>query len=115
MRKQRLLAHDWPGNLDELHAVVELAFTRCTARASQSPIAVARSAASGRARGRSPLDGTLERIERRVLARALERADGNKSEAARLLGLARTTFIDKLRRHGLDESASSSSSGGSVD
>jgi DNA-binding protein Fis len=31
----------------------------------------------------------------------MERAAGNKSEAARALGLKRTTFLDKLKRHGL--------------
>ena len=34
-----------------------------------------------------------------------ERAAGNKSEAARLLGLKRTTFLDKLRRHRIDDAA----------
>jgi transcriptional regulator of acetoin/glycerol metabolism len=44
-----------------------------------------------------------------VLQHALERTGGNKSEAARLLGLPRTTFLDKLRRHGLDEPGKSRS------
>ena len=38
-----------------------------------------------------------------MLKRALDRTGGNKSEAARMLGLPRTTFIDKLRRHNLDD------------
>ena len=40
-----------------------------------------------------------------MLERALERAAGNKSKAARLLGLKRTTFLDKLRRHSLEDEA----------
>ena len=48
-----------------------------------------------------PYDGTLRDLERRILVHALETAEGNKSEAARLLGLKRTTFLDKLRRHDL--------------
>ena len=53
--------------------------------------------------GEDPLDATLAEIEERALLRALQRTDGNKSEAARLLGLKRTTFLDKLRRFGLDD------------
>ena len=111
--QQRLLAHDWPGNLDELQAVIELALTRCTGAritCADLPLLGPQQPVEQRASGH-PLDGTLERIERRVLARALERADGNKSEAARLLGLKRTTFLDKLRRYGLDDGSTSSPSG----
>ncbi|HJK96301.1 MAG TPA: helix-turn-helix domain-containing protein [Polyangiaceae bacterium LLY-WYZ-14_1] len=48
-----------------------------------------------------PLDGTYAAVERRLLERALEKTGGNKSAAARLLGLKRTTFLDKVRRHHL--------------
>jgi len=48
-----------------------------------------------------PLDGTYAAVERRLLERALEKTGGNKSAAARLLGLKRTTFLDKVRRHDL--------------
>ena len=47
--------------------------------------------------------GTYLVVERRLLERALRKSGGNKSEAARVLGLKRTTFLDKLRRDGLDE------------
>ena len=53
--------------------------------------------------GDDPLDATLSDVEERALLRALQRAQGNKSEAARLLGLKRTTFLDKLRRLGIDD------------
>jgi DNA-binding NtrC family response regulator len=51
------------------------------------------------------LSGTYLEVERRLLERALLRSGGNKSEAARMLGLKRTTFLDKLRRHGLEQRA----------
>lgn len=53
--------------------------------------------------GEDPLDATLAEIEERALLRALQRTGGNKSEAARMLGIKRTTFLDKLRRFGLDD------------
>ena len=51
------------------------------------------------------LRGTYLEVERRLLERALLRSGGNKSEAARILGLKRTTFLDKIRRHGLEQRA----------
>jgi two-component system response regulator AtoC len=43
----------------------------------------------------------LDRLERTLIAQALEAAGGNQSEAARRLGLSRTTLIDRMRKHGL--------------
>jgi transcriptional regulator with GAF, ATPase, and Fis domain len=42
-----------------------------------------------------------ERHERDRLVRALAAADGNKAEAARALALPRSTFLSKLKKHGL--------------
>jgi two-component system response regulator HydG len=96
----RLLAHPWPGNFEELAAVIEHAVTRCRgSRATLDDLPQLGPLPDG---SDAWLDGTLEQVERRVLQRALERALGNKSEAARLLGLKRSTFFDKLRRHGLE-------------
>jgi sigma-54 specific flagellar transcriptional regulator A len=47
------------------------------------------------------LAGQLRAIERRYLEQALERSDYVLTHAATLLGLKRTTLMDKLRRHGL--------------
>ena len=48
-----------------------------------------------------PHDAVMDEIERRRLTAALAAANGNQSHAARALGMPRTTFINKLRRHGL--------------
>ncbi len=48
------------------------------------------------------LNGLLEGIERRQLQMALERARGVVADAARSVGLSRTTFIDRMRRHRLN-------------
>ncbi|HWL09300.1 MAG TPA: helix-turn-helix domain-containing protein, partial [Planctomicrobium sp.] len=39
--------------------------------------------------------------EKSALLEALEQCDGNKAEAARLLGIPRSTFFSKLKKHGL--------------
>jgi sigma-54 specific flagellar transcriptional regulator A len=45
-----------------------------------------------------PLKDTLERLERELIREALERCQGNRARAANLLGLNRTTLVEKLRR-----------------
>lgn len=101
----RLLGYEWPGNVAELQSVIEQAVARARGpRVTLQDLAwLAPPAPAAAKETGHPLDGTLDRVERRVLRRALERTDGNKSEAARLLGLKRTTFLDRLRRHGLDD------------
>jgi len=42
----------------------------------------------------------LESLERTLIHRALKRAQGNRTEAAALLGLNRTTLVEKLRKYG---------------
>jgi two-component system, NtrC family, response regulator HydG len=44
----------------------------------------------------------IDDMERRKVVDALERAGGNQTEAARLLGMRRTTFIDKMKRYKID-------------
>ncbi|WP_224248390.1 helix-turn-helix domain-containing protein [Hyalangium gracile] len=51
--------------------------------------------------GTGTLREQVAAFERSLIARALEEAGGNQSEAARRLGLTRVTLIDKLKRHGL--------------
>ncbi|MFW5925975.1 MAG: sigma 54-interacting transcriptional regulator [Myxococcota bacterium] len=95
-----LLRHDWPGNLRELQHVIDRAVAQAEGpqvrREDLPPLTPTSSAGD-------PLAGTYATIEERILRRAMERAEGNKSQAARMLGLKRTTFLDKLRRHHLDE------------
>jgi transcriptional regulator of acetoin/glycerol metabolism len=98
-----LVDHDWPGDVAELELVIELA----VAKASTKTIALGDLpplAWPSTDEGES-LSGTYLEVERRLLERALLRSGGNKSEAARMLGLKRTTFLDKLRRHGLEQRA----------
>jgi DNA-binding NtrC family response regulator len=98
-----LVDHDWPGDVAELELVIELA----AAKASTKTISLGDLpplAWPGADEGES-LSGTYLEVERRLLERALLRSGGNKSEAARMLGLKRTTFLDKLRRHGLEQRA----------
>jgi two-component system, NtrC family, response regulator AtoC len=43
----------------------------------------------------------LDDVERKLIAEAMERASGNQSKAARLLGVSRDTFRYRLKKHGM--------------
>ncbi len=45
------------------------------------------------------LRSALEHLEKRLIEEALQRAQGNRTEAAALLGLNRTTLVEKLRKY----------------
>lgn len=101
-----LLAHAWPGNVRELeHAVERAVFlgTSSTIDVGDLPPAIAVAAAERG--GVGPLRTALEAPERRLIVEALERHGGRRDEAARALGINRTTLYKKARRLGLDLAA----------
>ena len=83
---QRLMGQDWPGNARAL-----MAEAMRFAMGMNLP-AVARE---------QTLAERMAAVERGFLSEALERAQGNVTEAALGLGLPRKTFYDKLTRHGI--------------
>ncbi|MFO0557923.1 MAG: helix-turn-helix domain-containing protein [Polyangiales bacterium] len=105
---EALRAWPFPGDDRELDEAIErasiTAVGRITVEDLPSPIGRSRASSSNAPKPTAAADAeTFDALERRILEAALERAGGNKSEAARALGLARTTFLDKLRKYGLRE------------
>jgi DNA-binding NtrC family response regulator len=93
--------HDWPGNVRELRNRVE----RAAALAGAVPIMPTDlfpeyAAALGGAGEIALLASARDLAERVQIERALARTDGNVPEAARILGISRSTLFDKLRRLG---------------
>lgn len=101
-----LIRHPWPGNVRELMNTIEravvLSRSACldeddvAALAQRSPEVDA--ALSG---GVFPADVPLERIEQEAIVNTLASAKGNKSEAARRLGITRKTLREKLKKYNL--------------
>jgi transcriptional regulator with PAS, ATPase and Fis domain len=97
-----IAGYDWPGNVRELINVVEYAFVLCSRgeilpqhlppHMSGMPLHEP-SEARPSTRERSP------REKKRQLLEALGKADGNKSEAARMLGISRVTLWKLLKDH----------------
>ena len=105
---QLLINYHWPGNVRELQNIVERACA--LSRGSQLEAADihidARPTKSGNgAPGFLPDGMTLEQWEDEMVQEALKRANGNKSQAARLLGLSRNALRYRLSKIGIaDES-----------
>jgi len=111
--RELLLAYPWPGNVRELRNALERAAILCEGgliTAAHLPISVSRGeAGSGPAASGAAAPGPdfppggvdLEAVERSYVRAALERSGGNKSRAARLLGLTRAQLYSRLEKYSL--------------
>jgi DNA-binding NtrC family response regulator len=111
--QQRLCEWQWPGNVRALRHACE----RAVILAAQDeyryedfglamPAPAALSEAPARAAAAAAIDGTdgafrLGALERETIAAALDKAKGNISLAARMLGLSRAALYRKLGKHGI--------------
>jgi two-component system response regulator AtoC len=102
---QRLLEYHWPGNVRELENVIE----RSMVLANNAVLEVAdiKLDTGPQARVASvdnflPEGMTLDQFEQSILREALHRANGNKSQAARLLGLTRNALRYRLSQMGIE-------------
>jgi transcriptional regulator with PAS, ATPase and Fis domain len=108
-----LLAYHWPGNVRELRNAIERAILLCDGgliTPEHLPGGASRVAATRPPDVNGWLDPAvslppggvnLEAVERALLAKALGQAQGNKSKAARLLGLTRAQLYSRLEKHRL--------------
>ncbi len=95
---EALLRYGWPGNIRELDHTIE----RAVLLADGTEIRPADLALSPPADSGARLDQmTLEEVEKVLIQKALARAGGNVTEAARALGLSRSAMYRRLERYGL--------------
>jgi DNA-binding NtrC family response regulator len=110
--------YNWPGNVRELENACERIAQTCTCgtvrvgcmaanilfRAGAQPPVAARPAAPPASQPNTPvsLDGRLHELESNLIAWALKVSNGNKSKAAELLQIKRSTLGDRIARCGLD-------------
>jgi two-component system, NtrC family, response regulator AtoC len=109
---KQLVAFEWPGNVRQLENAVEMAVTLSGDRqlldVADFPT-VGRPLADDAMFGSIaiPQDGihfntVVSELERRLILQSLEATGGNKKRAASLLHLKRTTFVEKLKRMGME-------------
>jgi hydrogenase-4 transcriptional activator len=99
----------WPGNVRQLRNEVQRAVALSPEGGNiepdmLSPALVGTSDSPARARGRrTTLAAAVEKLEREMIASALDRAGGNISETARILGLTRRGLYLKMQRLGVGD------------
>lgn len=107
---ERLVEYEWPGNVREMQHLLREAVLRCrhggviesehlTLPASPRATTVVKPATSTTA---ATLQDRLDSAERAAILDALHRAGGNRSRAARLLGITRQGLYGKMKRYAID-------------
>ncbi|MCK9173174.1 MAG: sigma-54-dependent Fis family transcriptional regulator, partial [Desulfuromonas thiophila] len=109
---QILEGYNWPGNVRELENIMERMVALCDG--SQINVQDLPAHICGARQASLPRDGLqdlpedginmpqlLRQLENRWIRQALQRSAGVKAQAATLLGINRTTLVEKMRRLGL--------------
>jgi len=108
---ERLVEHDWPGNVRELENLIERLVVlrgRGTIEVDDLPALFRRAPASAPVAlpelgpDGIPFNEVVDRLETHMIVQALERTGWNKNRAAQLLGLNRTTLIEKIKKKKLE-------------
>jgi DNA-binding NtrC family response regulator len=100
--EQVLLGHAWPGNVRELENAIERAVVLAHSEAiTPEDLLLEQGLAGAAASGDVTLQETLDRAAAARIRAALESAKGQRAEAARILGIERTTLYRMMKRLGL--------------
>jgi two-component system, NtrC family, response regulator AtoC len=116
-----LTSFHWPGNVRELQNIIERAIALSAGgrievqdiRLDNAPARYGATTSAGDSHLPFPPDGmTLDALEDEIIREAMRRANGNKSQAARLLGLSRNALRYRLSKIGLADDEPESGEGG---
>ena len=120
----KLTGYDWPGNVRELQNTIERSVVLCLGEmvdasdislsglghfaevSAPRPVAVS-SPSAGSGEGEGEAEVSLEALEQRHILGVLDRTNWNKSQAAQILGIERSTLDRKLKRYRVSRPGSS--------
>lgn len=91
--RSKILQHDWPGNIRELRNVIEREVI--FSKSGWLTLSGLTSETQATSTKKEPLQ-TLKEMERQYIRKVLNAVNNNKSKAARILGISRTTLRDSL-------------------
>ena len=99
--RNRLVAYHWPGNMREMKNVIRGAVLLTPDRKWIAPDSLVFPMTERDGAGVSGVTALNDaQKEKECILRALEQTGGNRKEAAKLLGISRSTLYDKLRKYG---------------
>jgi two-component system response regulator AtoC len=98
-----LRSYDFPGNIRELQNLIERACILAgrTGRIERHHFPLDRGRQQGDAGSLLALGLSLDQLEKRMIREALDRAQGNKTRAAALLGISRRALYSRMESHGI--------------
>ncbi|HLG98425.1 MAG TPA: sigma-54 dependent transcriptional regulator [Bryobacteraceae bacterium] len=102
---ERLMSYQWAGNVRELENVIERSIVLSSGavlEAADIKLDIAPKARAAAVDSFLPEGMTLDQFEQSIIKEALHRANGNKSQAARLLGLTRNALRYRLTQMGIE-------------
>ncbi len=99
--KKQLASYSWPGNIRELKNVIERAVVLNTkTMVDESDLMLVPATTEGASVEQTSLDAiSLAEVERLHIERVLRHTEGNKSQAAAILGIERSTLDRKLKKY----------------
>jgi transcriptional regulator with PAS, ATPase and Fis domain len=110
-----MIEFGWPGNVRELENVIRqlivlcenqiVAFEDLPEHIQQTEISVTGSEAAPFLEEGISLDNAVKVYERKLIIKALEKSDGIKAKAAKLLNIKRTTLVEKMKKQDFSKSA----------
>jgi len=102
---EALMNYAWPGNVRELRTAVEHAVVLCRGErigVRDLPATIRGAPASGTVPPGDTTNLDVGEAEKHLVVRALKESDGNRTEAARKLGMSRRTLHRKLHEYHLE-------------
>jgi two-component system response regulator AtoC len=98
-----LMAYNWPGNVRELENLVErmvLITSGDTIDVDDLPDEI--KSTKGNTSMKENLDRTVKVVEKDMIVEAIEQAGGNKTQAAKILGISRASLYNKINQYGIE-------------
>ena len=103
---ETLAGYQWPGNVRELESAIENAFAFANSDVigkSDLPTYITECIAANKYKPTEEGVSTMFEAEKKLLVQSLKAANGNKTQAARLLGISRPRLYKMMQRHGIRE------------
>jgi DNA-binding NtrC family response regulator len=111
-----LMKYDWPGNVRELENLIKRVMALCESDTAgvadlpehirpEEPEVVRKDAAFALPAEIPSFDSAVKDFERKLILDALEKCDGVKTKAAKLLNIKRTTLVEKMKKQSFAKSA----------
>lgn len=100
---EKLCAHDWPGNVRELRHTLHRAFIMSEPGESTMELPQSFASPFSNKRGKTNLmaaGSTIEEVEKALIYATLDEVDGNKTNAADMLGISTKTLYNRLHAYG---------------